>query len=100
MEKHTMKDGTILLSGLSPLVVCRQWVTSSMPSNKTYDTVSFPISFKSNVYQIIPVDWDSGNLSIARGYTFMILSAGVTLTNANIVTNESVGFYKVLIIGV
>lgn len=25
MEKHTMQDGTIPLSGLSLLVVCRQW---------------------------------------------------------------------------
>ena len=83
-----------LLSGI------RQWVTSSMPSNQTYDTVSFPIAFKNDVYQIIPVDWDSGNLSKARGYTFMILSANVTLTNTNIVTDQSVGFYKVLIIGV
>ena len=71
-----------------------------MPSNQTYDTVSFPIAFKNDVYQIIPVDWDSGNLSKARGYTFMILSANVTLTNTNIVTDQSVGFYKVLIIGV
>ena len=77
-----------------------QWVTSSMPSNQTYDTVSFPIAFKNDVYQIIPVDWDSGNLSKARGYTFMILSANVTLTKTNIVTDQSVGFYKVLIIGV
>jgi hypothetical protein len=25
MEKHTIQDGPIPLSGLSPLVVCRQW---------------------------------------------------------------------------
>ena len=25
MEKHTIQDGLIPLSGLSPLVVCRQW---------------------------------------------------------------------------
>lgn len=30
----------------------------------------------------------------------MILSANVTLTKTNIVTDQSVGFYKVLIIGV
>lgn len=88
----------IRFRSLSTLFI--QWVTSSMPSNQTYDTVSFPIAFKNDVYQIIPVDWDSGNLSKARGYTFMILSANVTLTKTNIVTDQSVGFYKVLIIGV
>lgn len=32
MEKHTIQDGPIPLSGLSPLVVCRQWGDTEVPS--------------------------------------------------------------------
>ena len=39
MEKHTIQDGTIPLSGLSPLVVCRQWGSNS------YGWVAFPVAF-------------------------------------------------------
>ena len=38
MEKHTIQDGPIPLSGLSPLVVCRQWGESTSP-------ITFPIAF-------------------------------------------------------
>lgn len=42
MEKHTIQDGTIPLSGLSPLVVCRQWGRSNS------DTIQgYPITFRS-----------------------------------------------------
>lgn len=47
MEKHTMQDGPIPLSGLSLLVVCRQWGSVSIPaSGKTREeiVVTFPIT--------------------------------------------------------
>jgi hypothetical protein len=40
MEKHTIQDGPIPLSGLSPLVVCRQW-----GRNYSDTMIGFPIAF-------------------------------------------------------
>lgn len=46
MEKHTMQDGPIPLSGLSPLVVSRQWVYDTQNSDtlKGKYTINLPIS--------------------------------------------------------
>lgn len=50
VEKHTMKDGTILLSGLSPLVVCRQWgITTDGGWDKDYWTFTYPIAMSSSL---------------------------------------------------
>lgn len=77
-----------------------QWVKSTEPSGKTYDDISFPISFAQEVYQIIPVDWDStSSLTKSRDYTFMIVDTKTTLTGTRIATNETAGYYKALIIG-
>lgn len=70
-----------------------------MPSGKTYDDISFPISFAQEVYQIIPVDWDSASLTTSRDFTFLILTNKTTLTGTRIATNETAGYYKALIIG-
>ena len=50
MEKHTIQDGTIPLSGLSPLVVCRQWIYS-YDSGKT--TVHLPITMAGHLISLI-----------------------------------------------
>lgn len=71
-----------------------------MPSGKTYEDISFPIAFKTDVYQIIPVDWDStSSITKSRDYTFMIVDTKTTLTSTRIATNETAGYYKALIIG-
>ena len=78
----------------------KQWVKSSIPSGKTYDDISFPIAFARDVYQIIPADWDTANITTARGYSFTIVDNKVTLTGARITTDGQAGYYKALIIGV
>ena len=82
------------------LSASRQWVKSSIPSGKTYDDISFPIAFARDVYQIIPADWDTANITTARGYSFTIVDNKVTLTGARITTDGQAGYYKALIIGV
>lgn len=81
------------------LLVYKQWVKLGMPTGKTYDDISFPIAFASDVYQIIPIDWDTANITTAKEYVFTIADGKVTLTGARIVANASVGYYKALIIG-
>lgn len=58
MEKHTMKDGTILLSGLSPLVVCRQWGTADC-----------------NKYFVLPLKYPDRYIMVA---TFLTMSSNIT----------------------
>lgn len=76
-----------------------QWVKSSITSGKTYDDISFPVAFASDVYQIIPVDWDTATITQARDYSFTVVDNKVTLTGARITTNGVAGYYKALIIG-
>ena len=45
MERHTMQDGTIPLSGLSPSAVSRQWVSTNIPGGNA-SSVSLPIAYK------------------------------------------------------
>ena len=77
----------------------RQWVKSSVHSGKTYDDISFPISFEHEVYQIILTDWDTASITQARGYSFTVVDNKVTLTGAMITVNGAAGYYKALIIG-
>lgn len=82
------------------LLEFRQWVKSSIPSGKTYDDISFPVAFASAVYQIIPSDWDTANITTAKEYSFTVVDNKVTLTGARITANGQAGYYKALIIGV
>lgn len=77
----------------------KQWVKSSVPSGKTYDDISFPIAFARDVYQIIPADWDTANITTSREYSFTVVDNKVTLTGARIAVNGAAGYYKALIIG-
>lgn len=52
MEKHTMQDGLIPLSGLSPLVVCRQWGTAMATADGIIHNLVYPIAVN-NVRSII-----------------------------------------------
>ena len=45
MERHTMQDGTIPLSGLSPSAVSRQWVSGIDPANYEIFGIAYPIAF-------------------------------------------------------
>lgn len=45
MEKHTIQDGTIPLSGLSPLVVCRQWGLSTNDPGMGTAVFNYPVTF-------------------------------------------------------
>lgn len=76
-----------------------QWVKSSISSGKTYDDISFPIAFARDVYQIIPIDWDTSNITTAKEYSFMVVEPKSTLTGTRIATNGATGYYKTLIIG-
>lgn len=76
-----------------------QWVKSSISSGKTYDDISFPIAFARDVYQIIPIDWDTLNITTAKEYSFMVVAPKSTLTGTRIATNGATGYYKTLIIG-
>ena len=44
MEKHTIQDGTIPLSGLSPLVVCRQWGSNILNLNGFTQKITLPLN--------------------------------------------------------
>lgn len=45
MKKHTIQDGTIPLSGLSPLVVCRQWGFFNIITTSDVYKVFYPLAF-------------------------------------------------------
>lgn len=77
----------------------RQWVKSSISSGKIYDDISFPVTFASDVYQIILSDWDTANITKAKEYSFTVIDNKVTLTGARITANYATGYYKALIIG-
>lgn len=49
MKKHTIQDGTIPLSGLSPLVVCRQWGTGDL-NRVVSQTINLPLSINSILF--------------------------------------------------
>ena len=74
MEKHTIQDGPIPLSGLSPLVVCRQWGRVSGTPNDRFDWdgsrgyetqvgTTLPISFKnSSLFAVANILTDAENV--------------------------------------
>lgn len=71
MERHTMWDGIIPLSGLSPSAVSRQWGNAGINDGKTYGDFSLPISV-SNVLAVFALDFDtssSNGASIGDYYT-------------------------------
>lgn len=76
-----------------------QWIKTEVSQGKTYNDITFPISSAKEVYQIIPVDWDSTNTTATMGKVFTIATAKVKLTGARITSSESAGAYAVLIIG-
>lgn len=84
---------------LSYFLLGIQWVKSTVPTGKTYDDISFPISFAQEVYQIIPADWDTASITTAKEYAFTVIDNKVTLTGARITANGAAGYYKALIIG-
>ena len=57
---------SVLMVEIILLLEFRQWVKLGMPTGKTYDDISFPIAFASDVYQIIPIDWDTANITTAN----------------------------------
>ncbi|MFV0618119.1 hypothetical protein ACE418_09485 [Megasphaera sp. WILCCON 0056] len=77
----------------------KQWIKSAIPAGQTYDDISFPVAFASDVYQIILTDWDTASITQAKNYTFLIVDNKVTLTSARIASSASAGYYKALIIG-
>lgn len=76
-----------------------QWIKTEGPQGKTYNDITFPISFAKEVYQIIPVDWDSTNTTSTMNKIFTIATATIKLTGARITASTSTGAYAVLIIG-
>ena len=68
--------------------------------NKKYDDITFPIAFSKAVFGIIPVDWDTSDITESRDYTFTIIDNRTTLTKTRVTVNGYAGLYKALIIGI
>lgn len=97
--KYSMgQNGYICLGSLFGGLII-QWVKSAFSSGKTYDDISFPISFEHEVYQIILADWDTASITQAKEYSFTVVDNKATLTGARITANGAAGYYKALIIG-
>lgn len=76
-----------------------QWIKSAFDNN-SYDDIVFPVAFTKGVFNIIPVDWDTSNLTRSRDYTFTIIDSETKLKSARITANGQAGLYKVVIIGI
>ena len=74
MEKHTIQDGPIPLSGLSPLVVCRQWVTKP----ETLDN-------DEGTYIILPIAFPT------KGITAVLSDTWGRLSNSSAMANQTEG---------
>lgn len=77
-----------------------QWVKKAFDDNKKYDDITFPIAFSKAVFGIIPVDWDTSDITESRDYTFTIIDNRTTLTKTRVTVNGYAGLYKALIIGI
>lgn len=75
MERHTMQDGTIPLSGLSPSAVSRQWGRFTANINRN-GTITFPVNFVSQLFAIsaqeVPL------YAQANGFDFQAYSSNLT----------------------
>ena len=76
----------------------QQWISSSF--NNSYDDIVFPVAFTKGVFNIIPVDWDTSNITSSRDCTFTIIDSMTKLKSARITANGHVGLYKAVIIGI
>ena len=62
MEKHTIQDGPIPLSGLSPLVVCRQWGFAAVTN--PVEKITLPLTST----MLIGIAGDGGNGNNSVGF--------------------------------
>ena len=63
MEKHTIPDGTIPLSGLSPSAVSKQWGLTTYNSNPNGQVITPAIAFSTYFAGVVVdrgVKWDTG----------------------------------------
>ena len=84
MEKHTIQDGTIPLSGLSPLVVCRQWITNAFV-NKTNAVYPLPLTM-SEIFTAT-MSWENGG-KIVNPSSFATVTS-VNTAGIGMMTNGS-----------
>lgn len=65
-----------------------------------YDDISYPIAFTDAVFSVIPVDWDTSNITVSRGYTFTVLENDTTLSKCRITSGTGgAGLIRVAFIG-
>lgn len=98
MEKHTIQDGPIPLSGLLPLVVCRQWAFFyNVPIGSQW---TFPISFK-EAYVVVGNDVNSKDFTTSTQVnTFYELKASSVKLGAVTIDRRTTTFFgRVMAIG-
>ena len=71
----------------------KQWGKYSTTTTG-YDDISYPIAFTDAVFSVIPVDWDTSNITVSRGYTFTVLEND-TAKEMNVQLNISARIYQV-----
>ena len=82
-----------------PTVRLRQWGKYSTATTG-YDDISYPIAFTDAVFNVIPVDWDTSNITVSRGYTFTVLENDTTLSKCRITSGTGgAGLIRVVFIG-
>ena len=77
----------------------KQWGKYSTTTTG-YDDISYPIAFTDAVFSVIPVDWDTSNITVSRGYTFTVLENDTTLSKCRITSGTGgAGLIRVAFIG-
>ena len=77
----------------------KQWGRYST-TTEGYDDISYPVAFTDTVFSIIPVDWDTSNITVSRGYTFTVLENNTTLSKCRIASGTGgAGLIQVAFIG-
>ena len=81
------------------LFASKQWGRYST-TTEGYDDISYPVAFTDTVFSIIPVDWDTSNITVSRGYTFTVLENNTTLSKCRIASGTGgAGLIQVAFIG-
>ena len=76
-----------------------QWGRYST-STAGYDDINYPVAFTDAVFSVIPVDWDTSNIVVSRGYTFTVLENDTTLSKCRIASGTGgAGLIRVAFIG-
>ena len=90
---------TIFIGLVPPFLSTLQWGRYST-STAGYDDINYPVAFTDAVFSVIPVDWDTSNIVVSRGYTFTVLENDTTLSKCRIASGTGgAGLIRVVFIG-